>query len=175
MTARLVSAACSLVLLVGFVACGDDDPTTPTSQVATLYWFESPSSCDQGSIRRMDTNETTPTDVILLSGPDSIADLVVDQTGGKIYYTFGQSSMDNTETIERVDLDDAIDQPAQRSGERRRADALPGRRSDHRARVDRWTLLRQTEEALEHFTRSPSSRHLEVHRAGDRACNACWF
>jgi hypothetical protein len=53
----------------------------------------------------MDLDGSDPVHVISLPGPDGVSDLAIDEAGGKVYFTFGGSSANNTETVQRVNLD----------------------------------------------------------------------
>jgi len=74
------------------LACG----SSPQQSPAHLYWVEQPSDCNTSKIRRTDLGSSTTTDV--LSVPGSIDDLTVDQSGGMIYFTLGN-------TVQRIKLD----------------------------------------------------------------------
>jgi hypothetical protein len=102
----------NLLLLVAFtllvsllLACGDDESTQPQTGSAALYWAERPGDCSSTKIRTMDPDEAGVTDVVTLPGPDSIRDMAVDKDGGKIYFAFSGSSANNTNTVQRVNID----------------------------------------------------------------------
>jgi DNA-binding beta-propeller fold protein YncE len=53
----------------------------------------------------MDMNGSDPVEVITRPGPDSIADVAVDEVGGRVYFSYGQSSRNDTETVQRANRD----------------------------------------------------------------------
>jgi hypothetical protein len=53
----------------------------------------------------VDTDQTEPTEVISLSGPDSVRDLTVDENENWIYFTFGASSANDNDRVRRIHPD----------------------------------------------------------------------
>jgi hypothetical protein len=111
-------------------ACGEVLPKTPDAPPApdglpdgagagpTLFWVEANAACDASAIRRLPAGSTVPEDVLSLPGPDQIADVTLEQAGGRAFFTFGQSSANQTETVERVNLDGSGRQAIKTYGQR---------------------------------------------------------
>lgn len=115
----MLARGATALLFLGAAACGEVLPKATDAPVAidaspdgdgpprepTLYWVEANQACDASAIRRLPPGSTVPEDVVSLPGPDQIADVAIETSTSRAFFSFGQSSANQTETVERINLD----------------------------------------------------------------------
>src|SRR5215831_1942442 len=97
---------------------GSDGQPPDAAPVPNLYWAELSTACDLTTVRRMAVDGTMPANVLTLPPPDQIQDLAIDPIGQKIYYSYSGSSANQTEDVERVNLDGSGREPLKTYGTR---------------------------------------------------------
>jgi len=104
---------CLLVTVLGgalFLGCGSDDDggmagPTPKPTEPRIYFAGRDTDCNLSSLAYFDVGSAAAVTITTLNGPDSVADLAVDEDDGYVYYTFSQSVANSEDSIRRIRID----------------------------------------------------------------------